>query len=40
MDADREVTAVFKCGIGLGHLFPLSAVGLVWMLATRRRRRQ
>jgi len=39
MDADREVTAVFKCGTGLGPLFPLLVIGVTASGFMSRRRR-
>jgi len=39
MDADREVTAVFKCGTDLGPLFPLLLIGVTVSGFVSRRRR-
>jgi hypothetical protein len=40
MTADREVTAVFKCGGGAAHGLPLAALGLVLLRLTARRLRR
>ncbi len=37
MDTDREVTAVFKCGSGVGAALPLLVVGVLLMAMRRRR---
>jgi len=38
MDSDKEVTATFKCGLGMAPMLPLMAVGLAGLVAIRRRR--
>ena len=38
MDADKEVSATFKCGFGVGPFLPLVAIGLLGFAVLRQRR--
>jgi len=38
MNANREVTAAFKCGSGAADMFPLGAAAMLTLAAIRRRR--
>lgn len=38
MDSDKNIITAFKCGFGVGSMLPLTAIGLVGIVALRRRR--
>jgi hypothetical protein len=38
MDSDKQITATFKCGIGVAPVMPLAAIGMLGLLTLRRRR--